>query len=260
MPKIKLDAVTIDCPDSKALVTFYHQLTGMRIVEVEDGFYPTLAGKTLDLVFQQIDNYQPPTWPTQERGQQIHVDCTCPDIEAGAKYAESIGATRAPEQPGGDWIVMLDPAGHPVCIAMPFTDPEEVEDEQQLQATDASSKPNIMVASISFDCPDNQALASFYAALNAMTPIDMGDSDHSALLSTQGYLMTFQRVENYQAPTWPTQERGQQMHLDFAVDDIENAVKFAESLGSTQASEQPGERWRVMLDPAGHPFCLFPGA
>lgn len=68
--------------------------------------------------------------------------------------------------------------------------------------------------------------------------------------------MTFQRVENYLAPTWPTQERGQQMHLDFAVDDIGEAVKLAESLGATQAPDQPGERWRVMLDPAGHPFCL----
>ncbi len=46
------------------------------------------------------------------------------------------------------------------------------------------------------------------------------------------------------------------MHLDFAVDDMEGAVRFAESLGAMQSSEQPGERWRVMLDPAAHPFCL----
>lgn len=150
---------------------------------------------------------------------------------------------------------MLDPAGHPFCITMPFTDPAEG-DEKPPGASDASGKLEITVASISFDCPDDRALASFYAALNDMTPIDMGDCDHSALLSEKGYLMTFQRVEEYRAPTWPTQERGQQMHLDFAVDDIERAVTFAESLGATQASEQPGERWRVMLDPAGHPFCL----
>lgn len=197
MPNIKLDAVTIDCPDSNDLVSFYHQLTGMRIVDVEDGYYPTLAGKALDLVFQEIDNYQAPTWPNQERGQQIHLDCTCPDIGAGAKYAESIGATRAPEQPGDDWIVIFDPAGHPFCIATPFTELKEERDEPQPRTTDASSKPTITVASIRFDCPDNRALASFYAALNDMTPIDMGDSDHSALLSKTGYLMTLQRVENY---------------------------------------------------------------
>lgn len=46
------------------------------------------------------------------------------------------------------------------------------------------------------------------------------------------------------------------MHLDFAVDDMEEAVNLAKSLGATRASDQPGERWRVMLDPAGHPFCL----
>ncbi|HEV2067080.1 MAG TPA: VOC family protein [Thermomicrobiales bacterium] len=117
MPAIKLDAVTIDCPDAKALATFYHQLTGMRIVEVEDGYEPVVAGKPIDLMFQEIDTYQPPTWPTQERGQQIHLDCTCRDIEAGAAFAESIGARRALEQPGERWRVMLDPAGHPFCLS-----------------------------------------------------------------------------------------------------------------------------------------------
>jgi len=50
-----------DCPEAKALITFYHLLTGMRIVDVEDGYFPTLAGMVLDLVFQEIDAYRPPT-------------------------------------------------------------------------------------------------------------------------------------------------------------------------------------------------------
>jgi len=151
---------------------------------------------------------------------------------------------------------MLDPASHPFCIAMPFTDPADEDAEPHPEAPNSSSKPEITVASISFDCPDHQALVSFYAQLNDMTPVDMGDGDHSALLSNTGYLMSFQRVENYQAPTWLTQERGQQIHLDFAVDDIASAVAFAETLGARQALDQPGEAWCVMLGPAGRPFCL----
>ena len=47
------------------------------------------------------------------------------------------------------------------------------------------------------------------------------------------------------------------MHLDVAVDDIERAESLALSLGATRASYQPSpDRWRVMIDPAGHPFCL----
>lgn len=27
-------------------------------------------------------------------------------------------------------------------------------------------------------------------------------------------------------------------------------------LGATRPEYQPNERWRVLVDPAGHPFCL----
>ena len=35
------------------------------------------------------------------------------------------------------------------------------------------------------------------------------------------------------------------------------AVAWAIEAGATLADYQPQERVRVMLDPAGHPFCLF---
>jgi hypothetical protein len=39
-----------------------------------------------------------------------------------------------------------------------------------------------------------------------------------------------------------------------------DAFEFAESLGARVAEHQPqAGRVTVMLDPAGHPFCLFPG-
>jgi hypothetical protein len=46
------------------------------------------------------------------------------------------------------------------------------------------------------------------------------------------------------------------MHFDFQVGDLESAVADALALGATLAAEQPQENVRVLLDPAGHPFCL----
>ncbi len=47
------------------------------------------------------------------------------------------------------------------------------------------------------------------------------------------------------------------VHLDIAVDDLAAGVAHAESLGAELAGHQPQDDVRVLLDPAGHPFCLF---
>jgi len=36
----------------------------------------------------------------------------------------------------------------------------------------------------------------------------------------------------------------------------EEMLREYAALGATTPEYQPGETWRVMLDPAGHPFCL----
>ena len=43
---------------------------------------------------------------------------------------------------------------------------------------------------------------------------------------------------------------------DLAVDDVDAMADRAVELGATLADPQPGETWTVLLDPAGHPFCL----
>ena len=43
-------------------------------------------------------------------------------------------------------------------------------------------------------------------------------------------------------------------------DERDEAVEYAVALGARVAEHEPQpERLVVMLDPAGHPFCLFPG-
>jgi hypothetical protein len=44
---------------------------------------------------------------------------------------------------------------------------------------------------------------------------------------------------------------------DIEVDDLDDGVAWAVSAGATVAGHQPQDGVRVMLDPAGHPFCLF---
>jgi hypothetical protein len=46
------------------------------------------------------------------------------------------------------------------------------------------------------------------------------------------------------------------MHFDFQVGDLDSAVADAVALVAKLADDQPQENVRVLLDPAGHPFCL----
>ena len=106
-----------------------------------------------------------------------------------------------------------------------------------------------------YDCPDAGALARFYGALLGWTVKDDGDwadvrpDDGSGCIS-------FQQVDDYRAPVWPGQEVPQQLHLDVVVPDLDAAEPEVLAIGATRHEHQPGERFRVFLDPAGHPFCL----
>lgn len=61
----------------------------------------------------------------------------------------------------------------------------------------------------------------------------------------------------YVRPVWPSAPGRQHItgHLDIPVDDLDTAVAQAVDAGATLAQAQPQDRVRVMLDPAGHPFC-----
>lgn len=113
---------------------------------------------------------------------------------------------------------------------------------------------------VALDAPDARELGRFYAQL-----LDweiFGDSEGSVTLAPSknaGYNLAFQTEQDYVRPVWPTKVGKPQMsmHLDIEVDDLEEAVSYAISVGAEVASYQPQEAVRVMLDPAGHPFCLY---
>jgi hypothetical protein len=104
------------------------------------------------------------------------------------------------------------------------------------------------------DCPDPGVLARFYGAMLDWK-IDVSD-DGASVRGEDGQCISFHRVDGYLPPTWPTQERPQQMHLDALVDDLDAAEAAVIALGATRHPDQPGTTFRVFLDPAGHPFCL----
>lgn len=111
--------------------------------------------------------------------------------------------------------------------------------------------------SVVIDCPDAGELARFYSALLDW-PIDERPDEDSwmQIRADHGQVISFQQVDEYRAPQWPSQEHPQQMHLDVMVDDLDEAEAAVLGLGATKHEHQPGESFRVFLDPAGHPFCL----
>lgn len=104
------------------------------------------------------------------------------------------------------------------------------------------------------DCPEPRVLAAFYGELLGWS-VDASD-DWADIRADYGQSISFQQVEGYVPPRWPTQEVPQQMHLDLMVDDLDDGEREVLALGGTKAEHQPGTTFRVFLDPAGHPFCL----
>jgi catechol 2,3-dioxygenase-like lactoylglutathione lyase family enzyme len=113
-------------------------------------------------------------------------------------------------------------------------------------------------ASTSIDCPDPAVLLRFYQQLTGWQIA--WESEEFSALSPDGSEFNcfgFQKVKDYRAPEWPGQERPQQFHLDFYAADLDAAQSAALALGARLPEVQPQpERWRVLIDPAGHPFCL----
>lgn len=118
--------------------------------------------------------------------------------------------------------------------------------------------PIARIAAINLECPDPAALAQFWAAM-LDGEVAVRTPDFCAVQAGPLYLGAV-RVAGYQPPTWPTAERSQQMHLDLAVDDpdhLDDAEARAIRLGAVKESHQSApESFRVLRDPAGHPFCL----
>lgn len=119
--------------------------------------------------------------------------------------------------------------------------------------TTAEAAPVARLAMVTLDAPETAPLARFWSAVLGW-PVVVESEDY-AMLSGPSHALGIGRIDDYERPDWPDVGR-KQFHLDLAADDVEAAAARCIELGATRPEEQPGETWVVLLDPAGHPFCV----
>lgn len=118
------------------------------------------------------------------------------------------------------------------------------------------------------DAADPIGLAEFYERLLGWTMVAREGSrpgypaadGWAKLRAPDGTMkIEFQWEAQYEPPKWPPEPGHQQMmmHLDIGVADLDAGVAWAVAAGARVADHQPQQDVRVMLDPEGHPFCLF---
>ena len=121
------------------------------------------------------------------------------------------------------------------------------------------------------DCVDPINLANFYSSITGLkVDVTTENTDSNIvwveLKDNQGIpKLAFQKVSNYKAPTWPEGPIPQQLHLDFAVKDLDETEIELLKIGAVKTEFQPGSpktndystEFRVYLDPEGHPFCII---
>jgi Glyoxalase-like domain len=112
------------------------------------------------------------------------------------------------------------------------------------------------------DCADVTELSGFYQALlagvlNQPDPRWLLGDRWATLHLDGGAVLAFQQVDDYRPPQWPDPGRPQQVHLDVAVSDLDQAEADVLERGAALLDAGNGRRgWRIFADPAGHPFCL----
>lgn len=111
----QLSAIILDCADPGRLAEFYRTATGWKETSADDDFVYLSDGGPVQLAFQRVAGFRPPTWP--DEGKQAHLDLRVDDVLRAEQDLIALGATKPEFQPGDGWTVLIDPAGHPFCIA-----------------------------------------------------------------------------------------------------------------------------------------------
>ena len=230
----KLKTVVLDAADLTGLADFYVGLAGWTMTDVEDDWITMTTPDGWRVAVQLAPDHVPPRWPDPAHPQQLHLDLRVADIDAAARRAEALGASRLGG--GESWHTLADPAGHPFDLCR-------------------GDERATWIYAVTIDCPDAKVLSHFYADLLGMEIRYEGDV--GSLIGAEGKHVMFQNVADYTAPRWPDPTHPQQVHLDVQVEyrEISALEERVVALGATRLPGE-GEDWRVFADPAGHPFCL----
>jgi catechol 2,3-dioxygenase-like lactoylglutathione lyase family enzyme len=123
-----LSGIVLDAPDARDLAAFYRRLLGWVVTQNEPDWVKLGAPNGgAGLSFQTERAYRRPVWPAAPGDQQmmVHLDVEVDDLRAAGAHALAAGAVLAEHQPQDDVRVYLDPAGHPFCLFVPETGPQE---------------------------------------------------------------------------------------------------------------------------------------
>ncbi|MEH0637926.1 MULTISPECIES: VOC family protein [Streptomyces] len=108
------------------------------------------------------------------------------------------------------------------------------------------------------DCAEPEKLAVFYKELLEGEETD-ATANRVEIKGACGARLAFRRDVNATPPSWPRPENSLQAHLDFYVDDLDEAERRIVSLGGRPVDSKdaagPFEE-RGYSDPAGHSFTL----
>ncbi len=124
MAVARFPGLVIDCPDPRALATFYGALLDWKVEVTPDDVDPGADWAEVRsdyghaISFQQVEPYTPPVWPGQDLPQQMHLDLIVDNLDTAEAAVLEVGATKHEHQPGTTFRVFLDPAGHPFCLCV----------------------------------------------------------------------------------------------------------------------------------------------
>jgi catechol 2,3-dioxygenase-like lactoylglutathione lyase family enzyme len=118
--EIQLSGVTLSSRDPRRLADFYRRLLDLAEADQDSpGWVSMVTPSGVRLSFHLDEHFVPPVWPTTAGQQQmtVHVDFDVRDLAAACEHAVRLGARLADFQPQSDVRVLLDPDGHPFCLA-----------------------------------------------------------------------------------------------------------------------------------------------
>ena len=122
---LKLKTLILECSHIHQLSSFYSDFLGWPIVFKEENFIRLQSPESdMGIAVQYAEDYVAPVWPSESEKQQmmVHLDFGVKDKKELAEWMDRAiksGAKLAEMQYGdGEWITMIDPAGHPFCIVV----------------------------------------------------------------------------------------------------------------------------------------------
>lgn len=116
----------------------------------------------------------------------------------------------------------------------------------------------VLAGVVVLDCSEPEKLAAFYKELLDAEEVD-ASANRVEIRGADGIRMAFRRDVNATPPSWPRPENSLQAHLDFLVEDLDEAERKVIGLGGRplEARDPAGPfEERCFGDPAGHSFTL----